>query len=546
MRDVLATLVCLLVPALVLIPPLRRGEGGLPGRLASFRYEWAVYAVLVVGFAARLVALGEHPAGFNQDEASAAYDAYSILKTGYDRNGQFLPVHLIAWGSGQNALYSYLSMPFLAAFGLDVWAFRLPMALIGCLSLFAFWRLLLVMTDRKTALAGLALLAICPWHILKSRWALESNLFPDLLLFGVLFLVIGLQHDRLPPFLAGCGVLGLSSYAYGTAYLFLPVFVLPLLLFLVAKKRLSFRRACAGLGVLAVVALPMMLFVLVNTFGLQAIRLPFMTIPRLPANRMTAMASVFSPEFLRDSIGNFAEASKIAVVQTDGLIWNAMDGFGIVYGFSLPFTVIGFLRCVTGGRKEWPAWGSVLNAWFLAALVLVFVVKPNINRINALWIPWIYYTALGGAWVAQSRRLFRTAVAGLYASAFLLFSAQYLTEYQGKMAAAFEDSFGEAVVYAAGTDAETVYVTDSVNGAYALTLFYTAEDPAVFRETAVISNPGAMFEQVTAFGRYRIATPASLPIGTAAVVRSDIADEPRYETYEKTGFGRFTVLRHMG
>ena len=49
MRDVLATLVCLLVPALVLIPPLRRGEGGLHGRLASFRYEWAVYAVLVVG-----------------------------------------------------------------------------------------------------------------------------------------------------------------------------------------------------------------------------------------------------------------------------------------------------------------------------------------------------------------------------------------------------------------------------------------------------------------------------------------------------------------
>ena len=83
---------------------------------------------MVVGFVARLVALGEYPAGFNQDEASAAYDAYSILKTGYDRNGQFLPVHLIAWGSGQNALYSYLSMPFLAVFGLDVWAFRLSKA----------------------------------------------------------------------------------------------------------------------------------------------------------------------------------------------------------------------------------------------------------------------------------------------------------------------------------------------------------------------------------------------------------------------------------
>lgn len=545
MKEVFAALFCLLIPALVLIPPLRKGEGRLTARLGSFRYEWAVFAVLAIGFAARLIALGEYPAGFNQDEASAAYDAYSILKTGYDRNGQFLPVHLIAWGSGQNALYSYLSMPFLAVFGLDVWAFRLPMALVGCLSLFAFWRLLLVMTERKTALAGLALLAVCPWHIMKSRWALESNLFPDLILFASLFLVIGLQRDRLPPFLAGCGMLGLSSYAYGTSYLFLPVFVLPLLVFLIRKQKLSLRRAGAGLGVLLAVALPMVLFVLVNTFGLETIRLPFMTIPRLPANRMAAMASVFSPDFLRDSIGNFAEASKIAVMQTDGLIWNAMEGFGIVYGFSLPFTVIGFLRCVMREREERPAWGCVMNAWFLAALVLVLVVKPNINRINALWIPWLYYTALGAAWVAQSRQVFRMAVAGLYAAAFLIFEAQYLTGYQEKMAAAFEDSFGEAVVYAAGTGADTVYVTDRVNGAYALTLFYTAEDPEVFRETAKITNPGAMFEQVSAFGRYRIATPASLPEGTAAVVRNDTADEPRYDGYEKIRFGRFTVLENL-
>ena len=132
-------------------PAAMRGEGGLPGRLASFRYEWAVYAVLVVGFVARLVALGEYPAGFNQDEASAAYDAYSILKTGYDRNGQFpsgTPHRL-----GERAKCTVLLFEYAVSrgFRLDVWAFRLPMALIGCLSLFAFWRLLLAMTDRKTA-----------------------------------------------------------------------------------------------------------------------------------------------------------------------------------------------------------------------------------------------------------------------------------------------------------------------------------------------------------------------------------------------------------
>lgn len=544
MKELLTVLGCLLIPAAVLIPPIRRGEGRLSNRLKACRYEWAVYAALAVGFAVRLTALGDYPAGFNQDEASAAYDAYSILKTGYDRNGQFLPVHLIAWGSGQNALYSYLSIPFLAVFGLKVWAFRLPMALIGCLSLVAFWRLLLAIAGRKTGLIGLALLAVCPWHILKSRWALESNLFPDLVLFGVLFLVLGLKKNRLPSFLAGCGILGLSAYAYGTSYLFLPAFVLPLWIFLLWQKTCTFRRAGAGLGVLILVALPMILFVFVNTFAFETIRLPFMTIPRLPANRMAALASIFSGEFLGESLRNFAEAFKIAVTQRDGLVWNSMDGFGITYLFSLPFTVMGMLRGVMGRKEERPAFGSVMNAWFCAALVLTFVVEPNINRINALWIPWLYYTTLGVSAVAEVRRLFRTATAGLYTAAFLLFVTQYGTGYQEKMKTAFEDSFGEAVVYAAGCGAERVYVTDQVNGAYALTLFYTAEDPVEFRETAVIANPGAMFERVTSFGRFYFDTPVSLPEGSAAVVRNETAEQDRYASYQKTHFERFTVLEN--
>lgn len=89
MKELLTVLGCLLILAAVLIPPIRRGEGRLSNRLKACRYEWAVYAALAVGFAVRLTALGDDPAGFNQDEASAAYDTYSILKTGYDRNRRF-------------------------------------------------------------------------------------------------------------------------------------------------------------------------------------------------------------------------------------------------------------------------------------------------------------------------------------------------------------------------------------------------------------------------------------------------------------------------
>ena len=85
----------------------------------------------------------------------------------------FLPVFLVAWGSGQNALLSYLMMPFIAIFGLTTFSIRLPMAIIGGISLGIFYCLLKRMTNKKVAIIGLIFLAICPWHIMKSRWGLE-------------------------------------------------------------------------------------------------------------------------------------------------------------------------------------------------------------------------------------------------------------------------------------------------------------------------------------------------------------------------------------
>ena len=95
------------------------------------RYRIIAAAVLALGCAARLIALASLPAGLNQDEASALYDAWAILNYGVDRNMNRLPVLLVSWGSGQNALLSYLALPFIALLGPTVWALRLPMALSG-------------------------------------------------------------------------------------------------------------------------------------------------------------------------------------------------------------------------------------------------------------------------------------------------------------------------------------------------------------------------------------------------------------------------------
>lgn len=152
--------------------------------------------IIIIGFEVRLLAIADIPKGLNVDEASAGYEAYAISNYGIDRNGNYLPVFLESWGSGQNALYSYILIPFIKIFGLTVLSVRLPMAIIGCISLIVMYKLLKDIFDEKIALIGMALLAICPWAIMKSRWGLESNLFPDIILLSVCALIYGLKSKK--------------------------------------------------------------------------------------------------------------------------------------------------------------------------------------------------------------------------------------------------------------------------------------------------------------------------------------------------------------
>lgn len=162
MKVFILTFICFIFPLVVLIKPVIhcvKNKKNFKTFIKEYKEEIILVFILFLGSFVRLYNIDKIPNALNADEASSGYEALSILKHGIDRKGNSFPVVLYAWGSGQNALYSYLLIPVIALIGLNEFALRLPMALIGIASLYAFYYLLKkIFENKRIALFSVAFL----------------------------------------------------------------------------------------------------------------------------------------------------------------------------------------------------------------------------------------------------------------------------------------------------------------------------------------------------------------------------------------------------
>ncbi len=142
--------------------------------------------IVAIAFILRTVFLGTIPNGFFCDEASNAYDSYSILKTLKDQHGVFLPFFTRSIDDYREALFVFLTIPFIKLFGLNEFAARFPSAVIGAITVVVLYYLVQEFFDNKTALVASLLLAISPWHIHFSRIAFRAILIPLLFCLALL------------------------------------------------------------------------------------------------------------------------------------------------------------------------------------------------------------------------------------------------------------------------------------------------------------------------------------------------------------------------
>ena len=188
-------------------------------------------AIILLGIFVRFVYLDKFPVSLNWDEVSQGYNALSILKTGHDDWGQFMPItNFRAYGDYPTTLYMYLTVPLVALFGLNETTVRLPSALFGSLlPLIIYFFCQFLFKKKSISLMAAFLVALSPWSVFLSRQAIQTTPAALLLTLGIYLFIQGIKRNN-SQVIWGTIVLGLSTYAYHNTRIFTPIFFVVLLL----------------------------------------------------------------------------------------------------------------------------------------------------------------------------------------------------------------------------------------------------------------------------------------------------------------------------
>lgn len=164
------------------------------------------------------------------DEIDVGYQAFSLLNTGHDYRGYFLPFYTESLSESRAPLLIYLTIPFIKILGLNILGVRLLPLLSGLIGIFFLYKLVRLLTRSETlALLSAAALSLLPWHYLYSRAAFEVTLLSALILAATFYFFSFIKNNKKSFLFLSIFLYGLSFYTYNTANIFVPLLVIYLL-----------------------------------------------------------------------------------------------------------------------------------------------------------------------------------------------------------------------------------------------------------------------------------------------------------------------------
>lgn len=415
---------------------------------------------VLIGVLVRVWQFGAVPGGFNQDGAMAAVDAKAMADYLTDRFGTFMPVHLSAWGFSQmSSLLSYMMAIFIKLFGLNPITARAPQLVMSLLGGAFFYLFIRDLFGKGAGLIAAMFVAINPWHVLQSRWALDCNLLPHFFMGGLYFLNKGISQRRRYIFISMI-FFAFCMYCYGITIYTIPVFLFATCFYYLARKRLTVKDSLISARIYLALAWPFLLTMAINFFKWSTISLPFATLQFFEGSIRANDILLFSSEPLKQLGENIQSLFNIAVLQKKDLAANDIEGFGTMFLFTMPFVAAGFIelfRHKTDGPK-----GLVLLAVLTGVWAGLLTNGVNINRVNIIFYGIMMLAVLGIYFVIREIKYLKWSSLFIYAVAGVLMIGTYFGSYNDTVKEQFFYGFGDAVLTAEESGAQKIYVTADI------------------------------------------------------------------------------------
>ncbi len=350
------------------------------------------------------------------DELDVGYQAYSLLKTGRDYRGNWLPAYLSSFSESRAPLFLYSAVPFVGIFGLNEWGVRLTAVFWGILDIIIIYFLVdQIFKNKNLALLSAFLLSVTPWHIHYSRTAFEVTLLLFLVMAGTVFFLKDWEKNR-KWLIVSLILFALSFYTYNTANVFVPLWLLFLVLASTKAVRQNWRSLLIPAGIFLFIVFPLGLKILggqaASRFNLISIfsdkNLIYQVIEkrrldggsweeRLAHNKLTVIGKAFFSNYLT------ALSPQFLYVSGDPNPRHTPPGVGLLPWALLVPLLVGFLRM---SRTENDSGKKLFFCWLFLAPIASALTTDGGNQATRLFLmlpPLIVFSAVGLSRILEFR-----------------------------------------------------------------------------------------------------------------------------------------------
>jgi len=435
--------------------------------------------IILLGAIIRLLWITRVPPSLDWDEASVGYDAYSILQTGKDQWGQTFPVVFKSFGEFKYPVNVYFTALTTRLFGYGIFSVRVGSAIFGIIDILLLFFLVLRLTKSKTiAFLSTLFLAVSPWSIQFSRANWETNYGLFFFFLGVILFLKGLEKNKFW-FIVSFAFLGLDLFTYNAAKVFVPLFVIAIVI--IYFKGFIKSKVYVTLGLLIFLAFILINVINPNLSGLT--RFGQVTITTRKTGVIQTVIenyfSHFTPQFLFIS----GDANPRHSIQT----------VGELYYYDLLLLPLGIFFLL---RKR-NNWSRLILAWFFLAPIPASIATEAPHAARSMFAigGWQIVSAVGFFYLLTLIK--KTDAKFLFmvfsSIVFILFTENYLIKYYRYYPIRYSGDwqYGYMKIF---TDYKKdfskynkVVISDQDGQPYIFALYYLKYDPNSFRKTVIRS-----------------------------------------------------------